>query len=226
MSVWDKIKGALIEEDPAKQVSAPPAPMPSTLPPTAGAESAEAAYASPRPDPYYTQQPDAAVSPTLAYMPPSPSPVEVTPSPVVTPSSPRAAFTPNPAASPAVVVSPSPEPRAAGVPPSPAIGSGVRVSPKATPSSTPALAVNMEQILALYQEAGIPQPQYSAEQALRFLNTLSADQSLASRRSALLGLVDSLCDNFPGLSSESLIEDARVKIVALEAGRRESYGEV
>lgn len=74
----------------------------------------------------------------------------------------------------------------------------------------------MEQINAIYQEMGVTSAQYSAEQALRFLANFPDDQVASSRRAALLGLVDSLRDNFPGLSAETLADDARNKISVLE----------
>ena len=74
----------------------------------------------------------------------------------------------------------------------------------------------MEQINAIYQEMGVTSARYSAEQALRFLANFPDHQVASSRRAALLGLVDSLRDNFPGLSAETLADDARNKISVLE----------
>jgi hypothetical protein len=211
MSVWNKIKGALVEEDPAKASALPAATPGMPQPPAVAAESAAGAIAPPAP--YYPPPPVAPASPTVEYAPPPPSPRAGTPSPIVIPPSPTATVGVYGGAIPTGVLSPQPEFPARPLP-SPAIG--VPVSPKVVPGPTSGVAVNLEQIQALYQELGVPRPQYSAEQALRFLNTLPTDQPLASRRSALLGLVDSLRDNFPGLSNESLSEDARVKIAALE----------
>jgi len=91
-------------------------------------------------------------------------------------------------------------------------------SPRVTATVAPILPTNvsLEQINSIYQDQGLAQAPYAAEQALRFLSSFPDDQLDANRRAALLGLIDSLRPTLPGLSLESLAEDASNKIAILE----------
>jgi hypothetical protein len=76
--------------------------------------------------------------------------------------------------------------------------------------------VSLEQITTIYQEQGVAQAPYGAEEALLFLSAFPDDQLDSNRRAALLGLVGGLRHTIPGLTLESLAEDANNKIAVLE----------
>ena len=159
------------------------------------------AYAPPQPvaqQPVYQYPPQPAPPQPPAYYPPAPV-------------SPR---TPAPLAASPLVAPTAPSPSMAWQAPS-AIAAP---SPRVTAPAAPILPsnVSLEQINTIYQEQGIAQAPYAAEQALRFLSSFPDDQLDANRRAALLGLIDSLRPTLPGLSLESLAEDASNKIAVLE----------
>jgi len=227
MPVWDKIKKALVEEDPAKVVSPPRAgvvgtyaPLPSVRPHPAEPVSYPP-QPPPPPDLPYTPEPAAPPAVVAAPTPPpvSPSPAAPWPAPGPSPTMPmpHAASPTYAPPMPSLVAPELPQPQPVQPPsdPGPLRVSPAAVSPR-TATSPSTVSVNMEQITGVYQKAGVPQAQYSSEQALRFLNTLPSDQPAANRRMALLGLLDSLQDTFPGISPETLVEDAQIKVGALE----------
>jgi hypothetical protein len=84
------------------------------------------------------------------------------------------------------------------------------------PAPSPVIdADQMADLNAVYQEAGVPDAAFTAEQALDVLNELDADQPEATKRLALRGVLKSLGRTNPALTAESVAEDARLKTQAL-----------
>lgn len=230
MSLLKKVKDALIVDEKTGNPVAPAQPPLPTVP-----AAHYQPVATPLPVADYTTQPalhdqlDTTLAALYPVQPAAPEPpVFVQPQPVAyyPPSNPSPQM-PAPAAPSPVVVQPAPAWPAPSIAISPVYTqpSPRAVSPAVAPAVAPAAAptapilpsnVNMDQINAIYQEQGITQAAYGAEQALRFLSAFPDDQLDSNRRAALLGLVDSLKFSLPGLTIESLAEDASNKIAVLE----------
>jgi hypothetical protein len=233
-SVFQKLKDALIvDEAEAEQQPADPAaytqPVYTQPGYTPYAQPADTQPAYAQPDPAYTAPPSTQYTqpvpqqtpvyypPPAQPLPPTPPspPIAATPSPTVpqwTP--PPAPVSPPIAAAPASVLAAAPaSPPYTPPSPRPAPASGP-VAPTLPPN------VNLDAINTIYQEQGVAQASYAAEQALRFLSAFPDEQVDANRRAALIGLVESLGPTLPGLSLESLGDDAANKIAVLEQASR------
>jgi hypothetical protein len=101
-------------------------------------------------------------------------------------------------------------------PPSPTLPKTVLLRPPADPApAAPAPALTGDELATIYQEAGIPAVAWGAEEALNFIAEQSVDDPDAAVSRNLLGCIRSLSRTFPGLTAETVAEDARLKAGAL-----------
>lgn len=188
----------------------------------------------PVPDPtqYYQPEPPPAPSPTYAAPQPPPPvyapPTAYTQPPTYAPPQPpppaATTYAPSPPAATTYYAPPPPEayvPQPTYVsPPSPTLPPTVLLRPPADPAAAapappPAPALSGDELATIYQEAGIPPVAWGAEEALNFIAEQSVDDPDAAVSRNLLGCIRSLSRTFPGLTPETVAEDAHMKAMAL-----------
>jgi len=148
----------------------------------------------PAPSPAYTAPPP----PPQAYAPPQPPP----PAPPAYEPPPTYVSPPSPTLPPTVLL------RQPAADPAPA-------------PAAPAPALSGDELAAIYQQAGIPQIAWGAEEALGFIADQPVEEPDATVRRNLLGCIRTLRRTFPGLTPDTVAEDARLKSAALTSSSGE-----